>query len=337
MKAVVIEKQGAVALREVEKPSPPPGFVRVAVKAAAVCATDLEAISGGVAVNYPLIPGHEWSGVVDAAADDAGRKFIGKRVTGSNDVVCHTCPACVSGNLRYCPDFKEIGFKKDGAYAEYVCVPAYGLCELPDSVPFTSAALAEPIGVALGTLDKADAKAGETLLVIGAGSIGLCMLQAARAIGMRKIVVAAQSGRRLSIAKKLGAFATVETRGGGLKAAMEELHPGGSDVVVDATGAEACIQDALKIARKGGRVALAGYGKGAVMSIRIDDIHINNLKLIGAGNNWNKIGQAVRMMGDGAVDPQPLVTETLRLEQYDRALELARTRPEGFVKAVFVF
>ena len=128
---------------------PPPGFVRVKIKAAAICATDLEVIDGSIAANYPLIPGHEWSGIANAVGSDEDARWIGKAVIGSNDVVCCKCDACRSGNWRYCKDFGEIGFKRDGVYADYAVCPAYGLAEKPDNVTFEQAALCEPLGVAL--------------------------------------------------------------------------------------------------------------------------------------------------------------------------------------------
>ena len=117
---------------------------------------------------------------------------------------------------------------------------------------------------------------------------------------------------------------------------MKKLRPAGTDVVIDATGIESCIQQSLKLARKGGTVALAGYGRGKVMHIRMDDIHINNLRLIGAGNNWNQHGKAVAMMAGGLVDIEHFATDRIRLEEFAHGLELARKRPEGFLKAVFV-
>ena len=116
---------------------------------------------------------------------------------------------------------------------------------------------------------------------------------------------------------------------------MQRIHPGGTDVIIDATGIESCIQDCLKLAKKGGTVALAGYGRGKVMQIRVDDIHINNLHVVGAGNNWNMHKMAVELMADGLVDLSPFVSEKLPLEDFERAIEMARTRPQGFVKAVF--
>lgn len=337
MKAVVIKEPGQVSLEQVNIPQPPAGFVRVKVKAAAICATDLEVLDGNIPANYPLTPGHEWSGIVDAVADDVDENWIGKRVIGSNDVVCLHCEACRSGNWRYCNDFEEIGFKRNGAYAEYVIVPAYGLCELPENVSFVHGALCEPLGVALGTLEKAGAKFGDTCLIMGAGSIGLCILAAAKAMGMKKIVVCATTEKRLKIAKEMGASYTIATREQDLMEEMKQIHPGGTDVVIDATGIEECIQQSLKLARKGGTVALAGYGRGKTMSIRIDDIHVNNLRVVGAGNNWNQHKKAVELMAEGLVNIEHFATDLIAIEEYEKGLELARKRPEGFVKAVFCY
>ena len=335
MKAVVINKPGEMFLADKPIPEPQAGFARIKVAAAAVCATDLEVIDGNIPANYPLTPGHEWSGIVDSVGSEEDAHWIGKRVIGSNDVVCLKCDACRSGNWRYCKEFEEIGFKRDGAYAEYVLVPTYGLCELPENVPFENAALCEPLGVALGTMEKANAKFGQTLMIMGAGSIGLCILAVGKAMGMRKIVVVAASEKRLQIAKEMGAYEVIATSKQDLMKEMQRIHPGGTDVIIDATGIESCIQDCLKLARKGGTVALAGYGRGKVMQIRVDDIHINNLHVVGAGNNWNMHKMAVELMADGLVDLTPFVSEKLPLEDFERAIEMARTRPQGFVKAVF--
>lgn len=337
MKAVVVKKPGQVELCEVEKPEPIKGFARIKVKNAAICATDLEVVGGNIAANYPLIMGHEWSGVVDAVGDEADSEWVGKRVVGSSDVVCLKCDACRRGEWRYCKSFEEIGFKRNGAYAEYVTVPVYGLCEIPENVSFRQAALCEPLGVALGTMKKSHAKLGDTCMIMGAGSIGLCMLAVAKAMGLRKIIVCAHDKDRLGIAKEMGAYEVIATREENLEDRMKELHPDGTDVIIDATGAEECIQSCLRICRKGGTVVLAGYGKGKIMNIRIDDIHINNLHLIGAGNNWNMHKKAVELMANGTINIENLVTNVIKLENFEEGLELARKRPYRFVKAVFEF
>ncbi|MBQ8305800.1 MAG: alcohol dehydrogenase catalytic domain-containing protein [Blautia sp.] len=336
MKAVRVEAPGRIHLVQTDIPEPTPGFARIRVKAAAVCATDLEVIDGRIPARYPLIPGHEWSGIVDAVGSPADEARIGKAVIGSNDVVCLTCDACRSGNWRYCEHFEEIGFKRDGAYGEYFLVPVYGLVEKPENLSFEEAALNEPLGVALGSMQKGGAAFGDTLTIFGAGSIGLCILAVGKAMGMRRITVVASSDKRLSIAKELGADRVIATDSEDPEEVLRTYHPGGSDLVVDATGIESCIQASFRIARKGGTVVLAGYGRGRQMSLRIDDVHINNLRVVGAGNNWNMHKKAITLMGDRVIDLRPLVSRTLRPEDYEEGIELVRTRPAGFVKAVFV-
>lgn len=337
MKSVVIHNPGKVTLENKELPKLAKGFARIKVKAAAICATDLEVIDGNIPANYPLTPGHEWSGVVVETESEDDSHWIGKRVTGSNDVVCCKCEACRSGNWRYCKDFEEIGFKRDGAYAQYIDVPAYGLVELPDSLSFDYAALAEPLGVALGVWDKAQPEFGKTCLIFGAGSIGLCCLLVAKAMGLRDIVVVATTQDRLEIAKKLGADYAIATKETDLFEEMKKIHPNGTDYIIEATGIEECISNSFKLCKKGGSVLLAGYGRGKQMSIRIDDIHINNLKVIGAGNNWNQHKKAIDFMEKCKPDMSLMISEKLPLEDFEKGILDARKRPAGFVKALFSF
>lgn len=337
MKCVVIEEPKNVHLEDRPLPALREGFARIRVKAAAICATDLEVLDGNIPANYPLIPGHEWSGVVEKVENPAHSHWIGKRVTGSNDVVCGVCDACRSGNWRYCKDFEEIGFRQPGAYAEFIDVPVYGLVELPDTLPFPHAALAEPMGVALGVWEKAEPKFGKTCLIYGAGSIGLCCLCVAKALGMRRIVVVATTADRLQIAQALGADHVIASREQDVMETVQKLHPEGTDYIIEATGMEECIANSLKLCKKGGTVVLAGYGRGKQMSIRMDDIHINNLKVIGAGNNWNQHKKAIDFISEKGLNMDLFVTETMPLEEYEKGLSLARRRPAGFVKAVFTF
>ena len=337
MKAVVIRKPGELELTEMAVPEPPEGFARIRVKAAAICATDLEVIDGRIEANYPIVPGHEWSGIVDAVGSEEDEEWLGRRVIGSNDVVCLKCDACRSGNWRYCDHFEEIGFRRNGAYAEYVIVPAYDLYEISDHLPFENAALCEPLGVALGTFAKTGAGLGDTCVIIGSGSIGLSMLAVAKAMGLRRIIVAASSGKRLKIAEGMGAYATVVTGEEDLIGAVRKLHPDGTDVVIEATGIEECVAQSMKLCKKGGAVALAGYGRGRMMTFRVDDIHQKNLRVYGSGYNWNKHKLAARLMEEGMIDLSAFITQRLKLEEYEKGIEAARTRPEGFVKAVFQF
>lgn len=337
MKCVVIEKPKTAYVKDMQLPKLKPGFARIKVKAAAICATDLEVLNGNIPANYPIVPGHEWSGIVSEVEDPAHQNWVGKRVTGSNDVVCGVCDACRSGNWRYCKDFEEIGFKQPGAYAEYIDVPVYGLVELPDDLPFEQAALAEPLGVALGVWEKAQPQFGKSCIIYGAGSIGLCSLIVAKAMGMNDITVIATTKDRLGIAKKMGADHIIATKEENVFEAVEKYHPDGVDYIIEATGIEECIQNSFKLCKKGGSVLLAGYGRGKTMSIRIDDIHVNNLRVIGAGNNWNQHKKAIDLMSKKDVNMDLMISEKLSLDDFEKGFADAEKRPVGFVKAVFVF
>lgn len=336
MKAIVTEKVGSWGLREVPAPVPPPGWALIKVRAAAFCATDIEVLDGGIPAKYPLIQGHEWCGEV-VTINGSDQALVGKRVVGSNDVCCLTCPACRRGLWRQCPSFGEIGFKHDGAYAEYMLAPAYALIALPDSIGDIQAAMLEPLGVALGTLDKADVRLGETLLILGSGSIGLNVLAAAKAAGMRRIAVVERTGGRLKIARDMGASYALASAHCDIEQALREIYPAGPDVIVDCTGAQSCVRLALSIAPKGGRVALAGYGGGRETTWRMDDVHVKNLRVVGAGNNWDVLGRAVELVADGLVSTERLCTLTMPIERFDDAVRAARAREPGFVKAVFTF
>jgi len=336
MKAIVLHAPNQYSLADVPTPQPPPGWARVRVSAAAFCATDIEALTGGIAARYPVTLGHEWCGVVDAVNGDA-RAWAGRRVVGSNDVCCLTCRACRSGMWRDCPEFGEIGFARDGAYAEYMLAPCYALRLLPDGISDIQAAMLEPLGVAIGTLDKAQAKLGETLLIFGAGSIGLNVLAAARAAGLRKITVIDRAEDRLAVARAMGADFTLASEPCDAESELRRIYATGPDIAVDCTGAEQCIQLALRAAPKSGRVALAGYGRGLDMTIHIDDVHIKNLRVTGAGNNWNVLDRCIDLVADGVISTERLCTNTARIEQFDSVVAAAAARAPGFIKAVFVF
>ncbi len=337
MKAMMIEKPNTCHLVEIDKPVPEAGWALIRVKAAAVCATDLELIGGSIGKQYPIIPGHEWSGIVEAVGSAKDEGWVGRRVVGSNDVVCLTCTECRSGRWRNCDSFREIGFKANGAYAECLVVPVYALSELPECISFVQGALIEPLAVAIGTAEKVDLKLGETVVIMGAGSIGLNMLAVAKAAGARRIIVTALSEKRLGFAREMGAFATFAMEGRDIANLIHDALEGYPDVVMEATGIEDCVQLAFAIARKNGKVAIAGFGRDEDIRIHIDDIHIKNLNVHGSGNNWNLVSKALNLLKDGILSTEKMATHFFRLDEYEKALTMTKTRPDGFIKAVFLF
>src|ERR1035438_5270747 len=140
MNALMLQKPCTVQLVDFEDPLPGPGWARVRVCVAAICMTDFELLQGTIEAEYPLIPGHEWSGVVDTTGSVSDQAWIGRRVVGDNELTCLECASCRTGQWRRCSQFRQIGFQVPGAYSEYLLVPVRNLHELPDTVSFEQGA-----------------------------------------------------------------------------------------------------------------------------------------------------------------------------------------------------
>lgn len=336
MQAILFEAPGQVTLRDVPDPSPPPGWARIRVHAAAICRTDFDVLSGTIAAVYPLTPGHEWSGVVDRVGSSGGERWLGRRVTGDNEVGCLVCPYCRRGEWRRCPEYRQIGFALPGAYAEYLLAPVSQLHELGADVSFEQGAILEPLGVGLAVARMAETHVGTTAVILGAGPIGLSCLAALKASGAARILVLERRAARATLARQWGARAVFESSSE-LASAAGALHPEGTDLVVDATGDPALLDFGAGLARFGGTFVLAGYFGGAGACWRPDAVHERNVRVLGAGNNAGFTGAAARAAADGILRTETMITHRYRLEEYAAALSLQSLAAESYIKGVFLF
>ncbi len=335
MRALVVSAPDTVNLREVPRPEPPAGWARIQVARAGICATDLAVMAGQAGVSFPVIPGHEWMGIVDAVGSEDDGEWIGRRVAGENEVSCLLCPACRSGRWRWCPHYQQIGFGRyGGSYAEYLIAPIYGLHPLSQAVSDLQGALLEPAAVALGVLERAALRIGETVTVIGDGPIGLNVLIVAKAMGARRIIVGGEQPVRLAMAERLGAYRVVRHPNEDLVAAVTAGH-GQSDVVVEATGTESGLQTALNLVRPEGRLVVAGFAHGGQAVISPDRIHLPDVAVIGAGNNPGWMGRTVALVEDGMLRTDHLVTHRYALAEFADAFGTLSQRGDGLIKAVF--
>ncbi len=335
MQALVVSAPHTMNLQEVPRPEPPTGWARIQVVMAGICATDLAVIAGQAGVSFPLIPGHEWMGLVDAVGSAADQAWVGRRVAGENEVSCLVCSACRSGHWRWCPQYQQIGFGRyGGSYAEYLVAPIYGLHPLSETLSDVQGALLEPAAVALGVLERAALRIGETLTVIGDGPIGLNVLIVAKAMGARRMIVGGEQPARLAMAERLGAYCVVRHPHEDLEAAVTAAH-GRSDVVVEATGTESGLQTAISLARPEGRVVLAGFAHGGQVVISPDHIHLPDVAVIGAGNNPGWMSRAAALVEDGIVRTDGLVTHRYALADFQQAFRALGQRTDGLIKAVF--
>jgi L-iditol 2-dehydrogenase len=334
MKAIKFQQPRVVELVEIEKPVPGPDWARIRLRAAAICMTDFAVLEGTIAARYPLVPGHEWSGVVDAVGSEADQAWIGRRVIADNELTCLVCVYCRKGEWRRCLRYRQIGFQESGGYAEYLLVPVRNLYEIPDSVSFEQAALLEPLSVALAVAAIAQPKVASTAVILGAGPIGLNCLVALKASGAARILCLDLRPSRLDLARSWGATAAF-SNAGELAAAAQLLHPEGTDIVIDATGNEDMIRLGTTLTRFGGAFVLAGYCEGKTIEIKPDNIHLRDLRVLGAGNVWGFTGSALRCATDGMIRTDQMITHHYQLEDYKLAFSRDAVNQPNYIKGVF--
>lgn len=336
MKAIQFQKPGVMELVDMEEPIPGPHWARIRVHAAAICMTDFAILEGAIAASYPLVPGHEWSGVVDATGSEADQAWVGQKVVADNELTCLECAYCRRGEWRRCPQYRQIGFHASGGYAEYLLVPVRNLYGLQNSVSFEQATLLEPLAVALAVTAMAQPRAASTAVILGVGPIGLNCLAALKASGAARILCLDIRANRLDLARSWGATATFSDTGELAKTAAQ-LHPEGTDIVIDATGNEEMIRFGATLTRFGGTFVLAGYCDGKAVEIKPDIIHLRNLRVHGAGNVWGFMASAARCAADGIIRTEEMITHRYKLEDCKIAFSRDAVANPGYIKGVFIF
>lgn len=336
MNTLQIKQPNVKTLCSVPMPEPGQGWARVRVKAAGICRTDLELLSGSISAHYPVTPGHEWSGVVDKVGSPADERWLGRRVTANNEVTCLRCRDCRRGQWRSCSQFQQIGFDLPGAYAEYLLVPTYNLCELSDPVSFAQGALLEPLGVGLAVAETAGIRPGTSVAILGAGPIGLSCLAAFKAAGAARILCLDLQKHRLALAKSWGAQGAAD-HPEELRILSRRLNGHGADVVVDATGSPEMLEFALSLVRIGGTCVLAGYSGGRSIPFRPDSVHLRNIRLVGAGNNSGYTEIATNAANDGLVRTEEMITHRFSLSNAAEAFSMESISRPDYIKGVIIF
>lgn len=262
MKALTIVRPGEAGIADYPEPDPGQGEVAIDLAYVGYCGSDLTSYRGlNPLVSYPRVPGHEIAGTISALGAGVDGMALGQAVTVLPYFNCGTCKACRSGRPNACPKNETMGVQREGAMTARVVVPSAKVIPV-DGMALRDLALVEPSAVGFHAIRRAELVAGETIVVLGCGMIGLGVLMGAKRAGARVIAVDL-SQAKLEVARKLGADETI-VAGGDLKAAVEALAPEGPDVVVEAVGAEATFLQAIDIVATGGRVVYIGYAKAPI-------------------------------------------------------------------------
>lgn len=349
-RALVVERPGAIALLDLPDLSPGPGEIVARPRFVGVCATDLELLRGQVDpvyVRYPLVLGHEWSGHVEAVGSGVTGLAAGDPIVSEGVIPCEACQRCREGRTHLCLTYDEVGFTRAGAASDQVVVPARLVHRLPPSVDLLDAALAEPAAVvaqALGRLGAGPARGtgatadaapgpGDTVLIVGAGTIALLAAQLVRLVAPDAVFILGRRAVQAPLAAIVGAdgFAV----GDGLDPRDAFRRPEGFDLVIEAAGSVAAVATALGAVRRGGTVLLLGLSPaGQTVPIRPDRVVNDDLTIVASFAStapaWSRV---VGLLEAGLIAPGRLVTHRFPLAEHGAAFAALESRavPTGKV------
>ena len=320
MRALVLDHPGSFRVTEVPDPTPQATDIVVRVECCGICGTDLHILAGEFPPTpYPITPGHEFAGTVVARGADVRPDLpIGARVAVDPSLYCGYCRKCRAGRDNLCENWAAIGDTVDGAFAEFVAVPAVNAYRLPDHLDAQYGAMVEPLACAVHGVRRLGPVFGDPVVVIGAGTMGLMMLQLLLHAGAGPVAVVDRVSERLEVARKLGAAQAVTDAG-----ALDEARFG---VAVDATGVPEAIETAIGLLDRGGRMLVFGVSP-AEAAIRVSPFRVYNdeITITGSMAILRSFGQAVDLLASGAVDPRPLLGEPLPLERWGEAVDRVRS------------
>lgn len=337
MRAAFLSAPGTIEVIDHPTPEPGPGEVLLRVAANSICGSDLSAYRGVHSrIRPPTILGHEFAGTIVAHGPGAGRVPLGTSVAAEPNIACGHCRYCLSGYPNVCVDYLVVGedVSRPGACAEYVKVPESQCYPLPPGIPASVGAIVQPLAIAHRAVDRGGVVAGETVLVIGGGPIGLGAMRIARERGARTIVVDPLAYRR-EMALALGAGAAVEP--GEADEAVASLTAGyGVDVALECVGGAqtATFTDACRLTARQGRVVVVGSFKHDEAPLPIIGFKFRELEIIGSQGHPRTFAPVIEMIASGALPAADLITHRLPLERVPDGFALLADRREDVVKVV---
>ena len=333
MRALVVEHPGAAAVATLDRPVPGRGEVLVRVAAAGICGSDLELLEGrrpAAYVRYPIVPGHEWAGVVEEVGGDVEELQPGDAVVAEGIRPCGACARCAEGLTNLCSsDYAETGFTHQGGFAEYLVVPAALVHRLPPGSNLDAAALLEPAACVAGGLLEADLRPGLAIAVVGAGTLGLLAVALLRLTSPGRLALVGTRADRLVLGRELGAGETCDVCEADPRHALGDEF----DLVFEAASRPDGAATAVALARRGGTVVLEGISGARRPTIDPDTITLGHLCVHGIfGASRAAWRWVVTLFSTGQLDPTPLVTHRFALEEFETAFAVLRDRDAGALK-----
>jgi L-iditol 2-dehydrogenase len=339
MRAAVLHAAYDLRVEEVPVPTPGPEDVLVRVRACGICASDVHYFVHGrigqYVVEQPMIVGHELAGDVVAVGPAVRSLAVGARVALEPGVTCGRCQMCKSGRYNLCPDVSFFATPPvQGAMSEYAVIRADFAHALPDHVTYEQGALCEPISVGIHCCDLTGVKPGDSVVILGAGPIGLTAIVAARQRGAGLVIVSDVYPARLDVARGLGAVA-VDARSEDIAAVVRDLTAGvGVEALFDTAGVRAVTEAAPELVRKGGAIAVVGLPADDAITYRMLTVVHKELAIHGVFRYANTYAAAVALVGSGQYPVESIVTDRYPIDQVVAAFDTALNAKDRAIKVV---
>ena len=337
MRAAVLYNIRDLRLEDVSTPEFSTDEVLIKVNATGVCGTDIHIYRGEWKTSMPIILGHEFSGVIVETGRDVKNLKIGDPVVAEPNILCGSCYFCRMSERNYfCENLKATGVTINGAFAEYVKTKAENVYKVTEGFNLDEAALIEPLACCVRGIDQAKVRTGDTVAIVGAGPIGLILLQLVKLAGASMVIQTDMEDARLKMARDLGADHTINVAEEDPVEAIKRLTGGyGVDVAIEAVGSPKAITQAMKATRRGGRLNIFGVSpEDAVWEVKPFELYEKELTITTSYRSPFTFQRAVKIALSGKVKLKPLISHIFRLEEIHRAFEVAEKRLEGAVKVL---
>lgn len=340
MKALLLSQYNHLEIKDLPAPSPDADELLIRVAACGICGSDVHGYDGSTGRRIPpIVMGHEAAGTVVATGSQVTEFKPGDRVTFDSTVYCGTCDYCLKGEINLCNNRQVIGvstgeYRRAGAFAELLTVPSRIAYRLPETFSFPEAAMLEAVSVALHGVAVSEKLEGKTVLVIGAGMIGLLLLQAARAAGASRVFISDIDATRLTLAKQLEADRVIEASGETLTKEILQLTEGnGVDVVLEAVGRDETISAAIDCVCKGGIVTLVG-NISPLVTLPLQKVVSRQIRLQGSCASSGEYPEAIELIASGKIKVTPLITAVAPLSDGPSWFDRLHAREPNLMKIV---
>ena len=339
MKALLLSKYKHLEVTDLPVPEAGPDEVLVRVAACGICGSDVHGYDGSSGRRIPpIFMGHEAAGTVAAIGSGVTGFVEGDRVTFDSTIYCGTCGYCRRGEVNLCDNRQVLGvscgdYRRAGAFAEFVAVPSRIVYRLPDNLSFEEAAMLEALSVAIHVVSLAQVSTNSAVLVVGAGMIGLLIVQVLREAGCSRILVADIDGSRLKLAEDVGAHAALSAKLGVARQVGKLTGGAGVDAVIEAVGHADSVNASIESVRKGGTVVLVGNIAPEVM-LPLQKVVTRQIRLQGSCASAGEYPRAMELLGSGAIQVKNLITAIAPLAEGPLWFERLHAREANLMKVI---